>query len=245
VFSPFDIRFNRLAKHLPCRSDIVRPLPEPAAPQRLLQERFVLFLHISCSDTLDRPHNLTRSVLRVSIQDTLEGREERFVCDRLHKMSRHIVEWSQQFETPCVVFEDLKEMRDSIDYGTQMNRHLYHLPFHTRQYYTSYKRRLRVFRLRGLTLSTRVSGARCADIRNERTVTRSGFMCRSFSYQDHSGHGASVNIAVKGIEKHQDWNVPALNSLPHVRKVRRQASEAMDAPTVRGYQDDSCVGVSD
>jgi putative transposase len=28
------------------------------------------------------------------------------------------VEWSQQFEKPCIVFEDLKEMRDSIDYGT-------------------------------------------------------------------------------------------------------------------------------
>jgi putative transposase len=30
-----------------------------------------------------------------SIHDTLEGREERFVRDRLHKVSRHIVEWCQ------------------------------------------------------------------------------------------------------------------------------------------------------
>ncbi len=55
-----------------------------------------------------------------SIHETLKGREERFVRDRLHKVSRHIVEWSQQFETPCLVFEDLKEMRDSIDYGTRV-----------------------------------------------------------------------------------------------------------------------------
>ncbi len=74
-----------------------------------------------------------------SIHDTLEGREERFVCDRLHKVSRHIVEWSRQFEKPCIVFEDLKEMRDSIDYGTRMNRRLHHLPFRALQYYTSYK----------------------------------------------------------------------------------------------------------
>jgi len=46
-----------------------------------------------------------------SIHDTLEGREERFVRDRLHKVSRHIVEWSRQFEKPCIVFEDLKETR--------------------------------------------------------------------------------------------------------------------------------------
>jgi Probable transposase. len=43
-----------------------------------------------------------------SIHETLEGREERFVRDRLHKMSRHIVEWSRQFESPCIIFEDSK-----------------------------------------------------------------------------------------------------------------------------------------
>jgi len=74
-----------------------------------------------------------------STHDTLEGREERFVRDRLHKVSRHIVEWSRQFEKPCIVFEGLKEMRDSIDYGTRMNRRLHHLPFRALQYYTSYK----------------------------------------------------------------------------------------------------------
>ena len=54
---------------------------------------------------------------------------------------------------------------------------------------------------------------------------------------------------MKGVEK-LDWNVPALNNLPVVRKVRRQASGAVDAPTVthdavRGYQADGIVGVSD
>ena len=71
------------------------------------------------------------------LHDTLEGREERFVRDRLHKVSRHIVKWSQQFEKPCVVFEDLKEIRDSIDYGTRMNRRLHHLPSRALQFYTA------------------------------------------------------------------------------------------------------------
>lgn len=74
-----------------------------------------------------------------SIHDTLEGREERFVRDRLHKVSQHIVKGSKKFEVPCIVFEDLNEMRDSIDYGTRMNRRLHHLPFHPLQFYTSYK----------------------------------------------------------------------------------------------------------
>ena len=68
--------------------------------------------------------------------------------------------------------------------------------------------------------------------------------CRSGSHQDHSDRGASVNIAVEGV-KNLDWNVAALNNLPEVRKVRRQASEAVDAPTVRGYQAEDGMGVSD
>lgn len=76
---------------------------------------------------------------KTSIHETLEGCEERFVRDRLHKVSRHIVKWARQFEKPCIVFEDLKELRDSLDYGTRMNRRLHHLPFRALQYYTSYK----------------------------------------------------------------------------------------------------------
>ncbi|UHQ95119.1 transposase [Haloterrigena alkaliphila] len=185
-----------------------------------------------------------------SIHDTLEGREERFVRDRLHNVSRHIVEWSQQFERPCIVFEDLKEMRDSIDYGTRMNRRLHHLPFRALQFYTSYKAAFE-----GIPtgwIDPYKTSQRCPMYGHAERANRNKkrFKCRSCSHQDHSDRGASVNIAVKGIKKHQVWNVPALNRLPVVRKVRRQASGAVDAPTVthdtvRGYQTDGIVGVSD
>jgi IS605 OrfB family transposase len=184
-----------------------------------------------------------------SIHDTLEGREERFVRDRLHKMSRHIVEWSRQFEKPCIVFEDLKEMRDSIDYGTRMNRRLHHLPFRALQYYTSYKASFEA--IPTAWIDPEYTSQRCPMCGHTERANRNKkrFKCRSCSHQDHSDRGASVNIAVKGIKK-LDWNVPALNSLPVVRKVRRQASGAVDAPTVthptaRGYQADGRMGVSD
>jgi IS605 OrfB family transposase len=184
-----------------------------------------------------------------SIHGTLEGREERFVRDRLHKVSRHIVEWSQQFEKPCIVFEDLKEMRDSIDYGTRMNRRLHHLPFRTLQFYTSYKAAFE-----GIPtgwIDPYKTSQRCPMCGHTERANRNKkrFKCRDCEHQDHSDRSASVNIAVKGNKK-LDWTVPALNSLPVVRTVRRQASGAVDAPTVthdtaRGYQDDGCVGVSD
>jgi len=185
-----------------------------------------------------------------SMHDTLEGREERFVRDRLHKVSRHIVEWCRQFEKPCIVFEDLKEMRDSIDYGTRMNRRLHHLPFRALQFYTSYKASFEG--IPTAWINPEYTSQRCPMCGNAERANRNKkrFKCRSCSHQDHSDRGASVNIAVKGIKKHQDWNVPALNSLPVVRKVRRQASGAVDAPnvthpTARGYQADGRMGVSD
>ncbi len=184
-----------------------------------------------------------------SMHDTLEGREERFVRDRLHKVSRHIVEWSQQFEKPCIVFEDLKEMRDSIDYGTRMNRRLHHLPFRALQFYTSYKAAF--VGIPSDSIDPYKTSQQCplcghAERANRR---KKRFKCKECGHQDHSDRGASVNIAVKGVKK-LDWNVPALNNLPTVRKVRRQASGAVDAPTVtrntvRGYQTDGVAGVSD
>jgi putative transposase len=184
-----------------------------------------------------------------SVHDTLDGREERFVRDRLHKVSRHIVEWSRQFEKPCIVFEDLKEIRDSIDYGTRMNRRLHHLPFRALQFYTSYKAAFESVPTAWIT--PEYTSQRCPICGHTERANRNKkrFKCRSCGHQDHSDRGASVNIAVKGNKK-LDWNVPALNSLPTVRKVRRRASGAVDAPTVthptvRGYQADGRRGVSE
>ena len=184
-----------------------------------------------------------------SLHDTLEGREERFVRDRLHKVSRHIVKWSQQFEKPCVVFEDLKEIRDSIDYGTRMNRRLHHLPFRALQFYTAYKSSFEG--IPTTWIDPKYTSQQCPMCGHTERANRQKkrFKCKSCEHQDHSDRSASVNIAVKGA-KQLDWTVPALNSLPVVRTVRRQASGAVDAPTVthptgRGYQADGRMGVSD
>jgi IS605 OrfB family transposase len=172
-----------------------------------------------------------------SIHATLAGNEKRFVRDRLHKLSRHIIEWSRKFEQPCIVFEDLKEMRSSIDYGTRINRRLHRIPFRALQFYTSYKA---VFE--GIPtgwIDPRYTSQRCPMCGHTERANRKKkrFKCRSCGHQDHSDRCASVNIAMKGVKTDQDWNVPALNSLPVVRTVRRQASGAVDAPTVTSATD--------
>ncbi|MFB6269740.1 MAG: transposase, partial [Halobacterium sp.] len=137
-----------------------------------------------------------------------------------------------------------------IDYGTRMNRRLHHLPFRALQFYTSYKAAFE-----GIPtgwINPEYTSQRCPICGHTERANRNKkrFKCRSCGHQDHSDRGASVNIAVKGIKKHQDWNVPALNSLPQVRKVRRQASGAVDAPavthdTATGHRANGVAGVSD
>jgi transposase len=131
-----------------------------------------------------------------------------------------------------------------------MNRRLHHLPFRALQFYTSYKASFK--RIPTAWINPEYTSQRCPMCGHTERANRNKkrFKCKDCSHQDHSDRGASVNIAVKGIEKHQDWNVPALNSLPVVRKVRRQASGAVDAPTVasdtaRGHHPNGIRGVSD
>ncbi|ELZ63972.1 transposase, IS605 OrfB family protein [Haloferax prahovense DSM 18310] len=80
-----------------------------------------------------------QNVGQTAFDRMFENKEERYVHDQLHQVSRRIVEWVQEFESPLVVFEDLRHMRDSIDYGTRMNRRLHSLPFHKLRWFVVYK----------------------------------------------------------------------------------------------------------
>jgi putative transposase len=160
------------------------------------------------------------------------------------------VKWCQEFETPCIVFEDLKEMRDGLNYGIRLNRRLHRLPFRMVQFYTSYKAAFNGIPIGWI--DPHETSQRCPMCGHAEGANRikKRFKCRDCGHQDHADRSASVNIAVKGIKQHQEWTVPALNSLPTVRTVRRQASGAVDAPTVtrntvQDDQTDGVAGVSD
>ena len=161
------------------------------------------------------------------------------------------MEWVARFEKPVIVFEDLKEMRDSIDYGTRMNRRLHSLPFRKLREFITYKAAFQ--EVPSDDIDPEYTSQACSLSECEHT-TRSNrnkkrFNCVECGRQDHADRNAVINIAKKGMRK-LDWNVPALNSLPTVRKVRRQASGCVNQPTVthdtdRGYHADGVAGVSD
>ncbi|ELZ76280.1 transposase, IS605 OrfB family protein [Haloferax gibbonsii ATCC 33959] len=174
-----------------------------------------------------------QNVGQTAFDQVFENKEERYVHDQLHQVSRRIVEWVQQFESPLVVFEDLKHMRDSIDYGTRMNRRLHTLPFHKLRSFVSYKAAFEGIpseEIDPVYTSQTCSFTGCEHTaRSNRRKKR--FKCKACGRQDHADRNAAVNIAKKGLES-LNRNVPALKTLPTVRKLRRQASGCVNQPTV-------------
>ncbi|WP_312911810.1 transposase [Natronosalvus caseinilyticus] len=73
---------------------------------------------------------------RLQERDASEWRiEERFsfyqnrLTDIIEKASREAVEYAKQFENPVIAMEDLAYIRESLDYGTYMNRRLHSWAF--------------------------------------------------------------------------------------------------------------------
>ena len=105
---------------------------------------------------------------QTAFETVMQTVEPDYVHDCLHKVS--------QFSSPVIVFEYLKDMRESIDYGTRINYCLHSLAFHSlREMWSTSLRGTRSRQMR-LTQSTRASDARerSASTQNGRIETRSG-----------------------------------------------------------------------
>ena len=153
-----------------------------------------------------------------AVIEQIGSEEKRFVTDELHKLTRKAVKWVKQFENPCIVLEDLKDMRDSIEYGSRMNRRLHSLPFGKIQQYITYKANFDGIPV--VKADPEYTSQECLNCghksRSNRRKLR--FKCVECDWQDHSDRKASVSIAERGItEIGLDWNVPPLNRLPVIR----------------------------
>jgi IS605 OrfB family transposase len=189
---------------------------------------------------------------QTTFNDVFRDREQRFVHDQLHTVSRRVVEWTQRFDSPVIVFEDLKDMRNDIEYGTRMNRRLHSLPFAKLRDFITYKAAWQG--IPSDDVDPEYTSQRCPVCGHTERANRhkKRFKCHECEHQDHADRGAGISIAQKWLRKQEDRNVPALNILPQVRKweLRRQASGPVDGPTVtsdtvRGDQSDGIRGVSD
>jgi putative transposase len=189
---------------------------------------------------------------QTTFNDVFRDKEQRFVHDQLHTVSRRVVEWIQRFDSPVIVFEDLKDMRDDIEYGTRMNRRLHSLPFAKLRDFISYKAAWQG--IPSDDVDPEYTSQQCPLCGHTERANRhkKRFKCCECEHQDHADRGAGISVAQKWLRAQDDRNVAALNTLPQVQKweLRRQASGPVDGPTVasdtvRGDQTDGIRGVSD
>lgn len=157
-----------------------------------------------------------QSAGQTSLEAEIQDSEKQFVQDSLHQVSREIVNWVERFESPVIVFEDLKDMRDSIEFGSRMNRRLHSLPFAQLQEFVSYKAAWNGIPTE--KINPEHTSQECITCGFTSKSNRRGkrFKCIQCGFQDHADRKASVSIGAKGLEK-LDRNVPALNKLPVVR----------------------------
>lgn len=167
------------------------------------------------------------------IENTVQDRERRYVHDQLHKISYYITEWSNQFDAPILVFEQLTHMRDDIGYGARMNRRLHSLPFAKIREFITYKAAQKG--IPSDSVDPAYTSQECPRTACEHRSTANRqmkrFKCVMCGCQDHSDRCAGISIAKKWMYS-SDRDVPALDTLPMVRKVRLQESGRVDRPTV-------------
>ena len=179
---------------------------------------------------------------QTAFETVFQSEERDYVHDRLHKVSREVVDWISQFSAPVIVFEDLKDMRESIDYGTRVNRRLHSLPFAALQEMVSYKAAWEG--IPSDAVDPEYTSQRCPRTECQHTERanrqKKRFKCKRCEFQDHADRKAAVCVVQEWLDE-QYGTVPPLETLPRVRTVRRAASGAGGGPDSHGH--DLCSGI--
>nr|WP_241175385.1 transposase [Natronolimnobius sp. AArcel1] len=176
-----------------------------------------------------------QTVRQTAFENVVRTEERDFVHDQLHKVSRDVTQWVSQFNNPVIVFEDLKDMRDSIDYGTRMNRRLHSLPFATLREMIAYKSAWNG--VPSDDVNPEYTSQRCPRtecLHTERANRdKKRFKCKECGFQDHADRKAAVCVAQEWFDDH-DENVLSLETFPRVRKVRRTVSGLCEEADAHG-----------
>ena len=69
----------------------------------------------------------------------MQGKEQRYIRDINHKISSAIIEQARKVENPVIVLENLKNIREKINFSKKMNRRLHNWNFRQLQNFIQYK----------------------------------------------------------------------------------------------------------
>ncbi|KXB06374.1 hypothetical protein AKJ52_02300, partial [candidate division MSBL1 archaeon SCGC-AAA382C18] len=123
----------------------------------------------------------------------MSGRENRFACDTLHRVSKRIVQEAVEKSVDVIVFENLEEIREDISNGKKFQS----WAFRKLKEYVEYKAEEQGIEVR--TVSPKYTSQRCSKCGNTQRENRDGqhFRCRDCGYRADSDYNASKNIGMK------------------------------------------------
>ncbi len=179
------------------------------------------------------------------------GKKQRKITNHiLHIASKLAVEWISKFQNPVVIFEDLTNIRDNINWGKKNNLKYHNWGFKKLQDFITYKAFIRGYF--SYCVNPHYTSQNCVvcQTKKESHKHKRLFKCSHCGHVDHRDRNASLNIALKGLMdlysgSHKMNNglktiigyvnllskfkkVPSVKNFPMIRKVRLLATGNVD-----------------
>lgn len=173
-----------------------------AATAVLLSDRSTRFYGEEVRRKRRHSHRLRSKLQEKGAYDTLQtvkDSENQFVEDRLHKISRELVEWADK-ENSVIVVGDLEGIQDG-DKGSEMNRRLHSMPHYKLKHLLEYKAAWKGIEV--LEVDEYMTSQTC-NLCGCQESTREGqgcFKCESCGLEDNADKNGASNIIKRGLGK--------------------------------------------
>lgn len=142
----------------------------------------------------------TRSA-HLTLQD-MKGRENRYYCDTLHRISKQIIEEAKDKEVDVIAFEDLKEIREDISNQKKFQQWAFRKIYE----FVEYKAESEGIAVK--QVSPKYTSQRCSECGHTTKGNRNGskFECVNCRKNLHSDYNAAKNIGHKFLRSGQKFS---------------------------------------
>jgi IS605 OrfB family transposase len=132
----------------------------------------------------------------------MTGRENRYYCDTLHRISKNIVEHAKEKGVDVIAFEDLKEIRKDISNEKKFQQWCYRKLYH----FVEYKAEEKGIAVK--QVSPKYTSQRCSECGHTTKGNRNGskFKCVNCGKELHSDYNAAKNIGNKFLRSGQKFS---------------------------------------
>ncbi|NVM04333.1 MAG: IS200/IS605 family element transposase accessory protein TnpB [Candidatus Helarchaeota archaeon] len=191
-----------------------------------------------------------QKVNKTSMIKKIGRKQQKITTHVLHLASKLAVRWISKFQNPVVIFEDLKNILDNINWGKKNNLKYHNWGFKKLQDFITYKAFIRGHPIYSVNPHYTSQNCVLCQTKKESHKRKRLFKCSHCGHVDHRDRNASLNIALKGFidlysGSHKMNNglktiigyvnllskfkkVPSVKNFPMIRKVRLLAADNVD-----------------